>query len=226
MSLDAWDDPSRLYLTRGEEVSPHRPFFTGDVVESVAIPGVQDEGAGIIVAHPCTMRRGPELAESVLVAAVGPHDEVPAERWGRGYFDRMPLPVLRGEGRPFEAASLTKVGLVRAEELLAADRIACLSEVGINMLQQRTVFNLTRLEVPTAEFWAAFAHTYEEADLLEEWVEAGADVGDATVLTAATFETWLRADGRQESLRDPQQRASTRSEARREIAARVAGIEQ
>ncbi len=219
MSLDVWDAPSRLYLARGDEVSSRRPLFTGDVCEDIEVPGVQESGTAIIIAHPCSMRRGAALAERVLVAAVRPHEDVPPQKWTDGYYDRMPLPELRGEGSGFEVGLLSEVGLSRTDDLAASPRVACLSPVGVNILQQRTVFNLTRLEVPTAHFWDAFAHTYEEADLLEEWT---GDLATATPADtcAADFEEWLGDSFRRQRLRDPQQRAPVRAEMRVEVAKR------
>lgn len=214
MSLDTWDAPSRIYLARGDEVSPHRPLFTGDVIADVAIPGVQERGPGLIVAHPCAMRRGPKLADQILMAAVESHDPVSAEKWATGYFDRMPLPELRGDGADFEAGFLGRVGLAASADIEAVGRVASLSQIGVNMLQQRMVFHLTRLEVPTAHFWTAFAYTYEEADLLEEWIEWAPGQQETS---PEAFEAWIRAEDRQQRLQDPQQRASIRTEMRAEL---------
>lgn len=214
MSLETWDDPAQLYLYRGDEVAACRPLFTGDVVANVPIPGVQENGSGIVIAHPCSMRgRGAQLNDRVLMASVQTTDPIPADRWRTGYFDRMPLPDIDGNGA-FSVALIEQVGRSLTADVMAATRVACLSPVGINLLQQRTVFNMTRYELPTAKLWEAFAHTYEEADLLEEWL--GAELPDAS---SETFEIWIR-DGdpsRQERIRDPQNRASVRSEMRAEL---------
>lgn len=218
MSLDTWEVPDRLYLARGDEISPYRPLFTGDVLDDLPIPGVQDNGPGIVFAHPCSMRgRDAQLVDRVLMAAVATHDAVPARRWTDGYLDRLPLPELRGPDAPFEVGWPDRVGRAERDRVLAASRIACLSTVGVNMLQQRLVCTLTRVEIPTAVFWEAFGHTFEEADLLEDWTEALASAalhpGDA----AAAFETWIRANARQERLKDAQQPALIRAEMRAEL---------
>ncbi len=220
MSLAVCDVASRLYLARAAEVSVHRPLFTGDVIDDVAIPGVQPGGAAMVIAHPCSMRRGAVLSASVLVAAVRPHADVPAHKWADGYYDRMPLPEVRGAGTPFEVAWLGEIGLAQSSALVAATRIACLSPLGVNILQQRNVCNLTRVEVPTAVFWDAFAYNYEEADLLEEWTEELSSA-EGTDTTAATFEDWIDLEDRRTRLRDPQQRASVRSEMRAEVKRRT-----
>lgn len=217
MSLDTWDASDRLYLARGAEVSVSRPYFTGDVLNSIAIPGVQTEGAAMIVAHPCSMRgREARLRNQILVAAVAPHDAVPPQRWTDGFYDRMPLPELRGPGTAFECGWLDQLGRADRVEIQTSERIACASPVGVNMLQQRLVFHLTRVEVPTSTFWDAFAHTFEEADLLEEWAD---ELGERLGLDAAAaeFEAWIRGESRQQRLRDPQQRAPIRIELRVEL---------
>ena len=55
MSLQTFEKPGDLYLARGDEVNPFRPLFTGDIVADAAIPGVQDGGKAVVVAHPCSM---------------------------------------------------------------------------------------------------------------------------------------------------------------------------
>jgi hypothetical protein len=218
VSLDIWDAPDHLYLARTDEVSPYRPFFTGDVFDDLAIPGVQHEGAAIIIAHPCAMRgKNARLLDKVLVASVESHQKVPAHKWADGYYDRMPLPDLQGAGTAFEVAWLERLGRAERMHLLAAKRIACLSSVGVNLLQQRTVFHLTRVDIPTAKIWEAFSHTYEEAELLEEWTEALAASGVTADDAAQSFETWIRQENRQERLRDPQARAPIRAEMRRTL---------
>lgn len=222
MTLETWDDPGGLYQARGDEVVRHRPLFTGDVVDDISIPGVQEGGRGIVVAHPCSMRgRNAQLLETVLVGAVVPVEPIPAKGWRTGFYDRMPLPDLTGPGGDFCVARIEQIGRASAEHLLGSNRLACLSPFGLNLLQQRMIWNLTRFEVPTASLWEAFGHTYEEADLLEEWLE-NLD-SDALPAAEAAFEAWIRdgaPDSRQTRLLDPQQRASVRVELRKAIQAR------
>lgn len=157
-----------------------------------------------------------QLAESILVGAVEDHDAVPARKWEQGYLNRMPLPELDESPESFAVARLDRIGLAQTSLIIATTRLACLSPVGVNILQQRLVGHLTRVDVPTSEFWEAFGHTYEEADLLEEWTEELADALDRE-RASADFEAWIRADNRQGKLRDPQQRASVRSAMRTEL---------
>ncbi|MCA1601251.1 MAG: hypothetical protein LC776_06280, partial [Acidobacteria bacterium] len=107
MSLDTWDDPEQLFLVRGADVSASRPLFTGDILDGVPIPGVQDDGTAMVVAHPCSMRgRAAQLLDRITVVAVRPHDYVPPHKWRDGFYDRMPLPEVRGLGAAFAAAHL------------------------------------------------------------------------------------------------------------------------
>jgi hypothetical protein len=220
LSLETYAAADDLYLARGREVNPHRPVFTGDVFANVAIPGVQDSGMAIVIAHPCSMR-GPraQLASTILTAAVYEHGPVGPEAWTRGYFGLMPLPKLRESG--MHVGALHELGRARTEDVLETDRIACLSVFGVNLLQQRLIWHLTRLEVPTFQLQEAFSHTYEEADLLEEWTETLSDVDIPGADAVARFEDFIRemqATGRtrQEDLRDPQRRSAVRSTCRAE----------
>lgn len=219
MVLEQFGDSEDLYRARGEEVLETRPLFTGDVFTDVEIPGVDGVNMAIIVGHPCTIRVASGLpAERISMAAVRPHQAVPAHRWATGFFDRMPLPELRdGE---FYAAHFIDSAPVESARLAPSQRIACLAEYGVNLLQQRMIWHLTRFEVTTAKLHEAFSHTFEEADLLEEWLETfdleSTPLADAT----AQFDAFIRSkagDGDasfQEWLREPQRRSSVRNRMR------------
>lgn len=221
MSLSAWETAQSLYLARADEISQHRPLFTGDVVRGPLIGGAPDTDHVMIVAHPCAMRSGPHLSPSVLAAAVRPHAAEAPARWVDGFFNRMPLPDLDGEGGSFHVAWLDQIGLVSTADLQNGERIACLSTIGVNILQQRLVFYLTRLEVETSVLWEAFSHTYEESDLLEEWAES---LHDVEPTPTESFELWIRegSPSRQDRLRDAQYRSQIRAELRAEIHHRTA----
>jgi hypothetical protein len=211
VNLDTYESPDDLYRARGDDVNPNRPLFTGDVLRDVAIPGCQDGGMAIIIAHPCSFRVGDgKLAERTLASVVREEPRQGPGAWTRGFFDRMPLPDLDGPG--FWACDLDLIGRADTEAFLRTERTACLSEVGINMLQQRQTCHMTRVRIPTHQFNQAFAHTYEEADLLEEWLDSltldGWSIADAT----AAFESFLRSSepSLQQKLLDSQHRASVR----------------
>ena len=220
MSLETYALAADLYLARGQDVNSSRPLFTGDIFAGVPILGVQDGGMAIIVAHPCTMR-GPQarMRECVLVAAVREHVPVLREAWGKGYYGLMPLPELIN-GR-LHVGQFDELGKALTVDLTTDKRVACLSEYGVNLLQQRLIWHLTRLEVETFRIQEAFAHTFEEADLLEEWTDTLSATGVSTVDAAASFESFIRADrgsGRtlQKDLRDVQRRSAVRVACRNE----------
>ena len=219
MNLEKAINPDRLYHALSADVDDARPLFTGDVLESVDIPGV-GKSTAIVIAHPCSIRgRLGSLKERILVAAVTEHQKLPDDKWIAGYFDRMPLAGLPIRGG-FHVARLDQLGLAETDEVRRAIRIACLSHPGINQLQQRLVFHLTRHAVPVNAFQEAFAHTYEEADLLEEWVSK---LGDSDDSPDASFEKWIREGdpSRQERLQAAAERAPVRREMRTELQTRL-----
>ncbi|MYG93032.1 MAG: hypothetical protein F4196_09170 [Acidimicrobiia bacterium] len=170
----------------------------------------------MVIGHPCSFRgRMGSLEERTPVAAVTYHHRVPAQRWTTGFFNRMPLPGLPLE-EDFHVVRLDRFGLAVTSDLMSTERVACLSHTGVNQLQQRLVFHQTRLLVPTARFHEAFDHTYEEADLLEEW---NTELQGTVKNPESFFEVWIcQGDPtRQSLLRTPQDRAHVRREMRREI---------
>lgn len=218
MSLEPAADPGRLYLAVGPDVNPYRPLFTGDIYTEVDIPGVGTSPA-VVIGHPCSIRgRHGSLSERTPVATVEVHEELPVTRWSNGYFNRMPLAGLP-LGGGFHVARLDQFGLALTRELLDGQRIACMSHPGINQLQQRMVFHQTRLEVPTHQFQGAFDHTYEEADLLEEWTT---DLADIDERPGSSFESWMREGdpSRQDRMVVHEERAPIRREMRAAITRR------
>jgi hypothetical protein len=212
--LESYQDASDLYLARADEVSPYRPFFTGDYFE------IDAESGWLIAAHPCAMRgREAELLSTLLVLPVQRMASPPrADKWAGGHYRQMPLPDLQGS---FRAASFDGLTRLDTSALSIGDRKACLSQFGINLLQQRMIFYLTRFEVATSELDSAFAHTFTEADLLEEWVEATV-IDNDTPTASANFEKIIRSHfddeqtlTLQEALRIPQHRATVRHRLRR-----------
>ncbi len=226
MTLETFDSPDELYLARGDEVNPLRPLFTGDVVADVAIPGVQEDGMAAVVAHPCSMRgRDAELGPRILVAAVEKHGKIGRSAWAGGHTGLMPLPDLVEAGG-LCVARLDDIGKALTEHVTTSQRLACLSPFGVNLLQQRIIWRMTRHEVPTFLLQEASSHTFEEANLLEEWNDTVCQAGASPERAAAVFEAFLRSDcgdGRtlQNDLRDSQRRSSVRIACRNE-ARRVA----
>jgi hypothetical protein len=127
VNLDTYDTPDDLYRARGENLNQNRPLFTGDVFRDVTIPGCQETGLGIIVAHPCSFRVGEgKLTDRALAAVVRESQREGRNAWTRGFFDRMPLPDLDGCG--FWVAYLDEIGRAETDRLYRGQRVACLSQ--------------------------------------------------------------------------------------------------
>jgi hypothetical protein len=192
MNLDTFSEPELLYRARGDDVEFARPLFTGDVFRDVAVPGTQEGGMAMIMAHPCSFRRaGGRLTDRVVVCSVRATDRVGNNAWRSGFLNRMPLPDVAGEGS--WAAFFDELGRATTDSLRVTERLACLSDFGINMLQQRLTCHLTRVEIPTQTFNQAFSHTYEEAELLEEWTIVCTQVGMSVEVANEEFETFIRS---------------------------------
>lgn len=219
MTLATYSVPDDLYLAKGDDVNPHRPLFTGDVLDDIAIAGVQDSGKAIIIAHPCSMRgRNAALLPSLLCAPVDAHHRVNPHEWATGFYDRSPLPTI--PDGTFSVANFGRIGqaTVPADDLPA--RIACASEFGVNLLQQRLIWYLTRFEVDTSRIGDAFSHTFEEASELEEWIDTLNEAGMPMVEAARLFDEFIRApqpNGRtlQDDLTNLELRSAVRTACRR-----------
>jgi hypothetical protein len=171
--LESPDEPSDLYRYRGEEVNRARPLFQGDVFTNIMIPGLEDEhDLAIVLTHPCTMRAGSALRERVVVARVR-SDSAMALPW-RGHFSKFPLPDLLPNSAPGHWAALfDDIGTVPTQDLLATQRIACLDDRGVVLLQQRHAHSFTRHVVETEVLYEQCSGNLVEAELLEAWLEAG-----------------------------------------------------
>jgi hypothetical protein len=76
-----WDE---LYVARGDEVALHRPLYTGDVFSHVKVRttlGEEKSRPVAVLQHPCAMRNGGALRESLLVARVHEFKPLPRDQW-------------------------------------------------------------------------------------------------------------------------------------------------
>lgn len=216
-----WDS---LYRARGDEVVHYRPVFTGDVFENVQVQGLGQARTKnvILLQHPCALRsNGVDLHPRLMVVEVRQHRVIPVEDW-TGHISKMPLPDLKPtvtSGKRNQAAFFDEPYLVGPDDLDPNKRVACLSQAGVNLLLQRWVHHNSRAVVPTATYQDVSSPAFEEADLIEEWVEerleAGLDVREATIEALK----WLREDAgggvtRQRLLEDPQSRSIVRQQLR------------
>lgn len=215
-----WD---RLYRARGDDVVLHRPFFTGDVFTDVTLAAGDATRTRnvMVIQHPCAIRTdGVNLVDPLLVSEVRKHKELPPEDW-QGHGKLMPLPDLMPDidtGRRHQAAMFDKLHLVAPADL--KNRVACLSQPGVNLLLQRWVHHSSRFIVPTQDFQTVTGGVFEEADMVEEWCEER--VSEALSIADATAEcvAWLRQESatgggmRQRMLEEPQNRSAIRKEMR------------
>lgn len=219
-----WDS---LYRARADEVTPHRPVFTGDIFEKVPVQGLGESKTKtvMILQHPCALRsNGVDLHSRLMVAELRNHRIIPVDQWS-GHLAKMPLPGLiptLESARRDQAAFFDELYLVSSDELALEKRIAVLSQAGVNLLLQRWVHHNSRVVVPTATYQEMTSPSYEEADLVEEWCEeraaAGVGVRDASVEAMK----WLREDSgtgvtRQRLLNEPQCRSAVRRQLRRAL---------
>ena len=221
--LECPDAAEDLYLaaTR-DEVETSRPVLTGDIFEDVVLPGIDGAGLGIVLTHPCSMRTdGVTLAKRLLLARVSASGDIPLKKWKTGHFKVMPLPLLMDK---HFSALFEEIGMVESAILQATNRVACLTPFGINLLQQRFVWYLTRFLAPTHRLGEVSEAVFEEVDLCSEWVSAATSFGDDPKAAETAFHEWIRSSDesgnrRQHLLHEPQRRAGVRQDMRRRIKA-------
>lgn len=165
--LETPDDPESIYLARLEDVGEHRPTFTGDIYR------LGDGRMVMILQHPCALRHGVDLHPRLLVAPVRP-DSL-RSNWARAPFGTMPLPKLI-DGQD-HSADFINLELIDSPTLPTCERIAVLSQSGVNLVMQRWVYHSTRLAVPTHTYSDSTVGPFDEADLIEEWVTDRVDDG-------------------------------------------------
>lgn len=215
-----------IYLERGDEVSPFRPLFTGDVLfeNDPTDPGTS--GGVAIVQHPCALRsNGIDLKERLLVGAVKRMPGKFRSDWSRVAFATMPLPGLAIEGENWYI-DFDDLDLLEATSVPKLSRVATLAAPGVNLLLQRWIHHNSRAIVDTPIIHEAIAAQIEEADCMAEWCEELSPT-DAPQQAASEFHEWIREPAvagepalRQSMLDDPQQRGVLRRAMRGEIRVR------
>ncbi len=215
------------------DVSRARPLLQGDVFDGVVLPGFGEKPKKVqIVAHPCAMRRGADLAPRITVAPVEPYQAVTGSGWD-GNLRVMPLAGLV-DGEHF-ATRFVDVTASPTDLLTRDRRIATLSHQGIYVLQQRLIKHYTRVKMSLEVMRHESAAVLTEAGLQWDWLEevlTAAELGqdDAIENEAAFFDEWLgqgdpsprarlgeeihHADVRRETQRAARARARVRADAR------------
>ncbi|MBT2551266.1 hypothetical protein [Arthrobacter sp. ISL-65] len=161
------------------------------------------------------------LVSRLLVAEVRESSLIPFGGW-KGNYRLMPLPELYDDGNHF-AAHLHEPYLVPEEALQPHNRVACMSQVGVNLLLQRWVHHNSRVVVPTYDYQLVTVAQFEEADLIEEWCDERAENSAEFATETAAAHQWLRGDSTnagkrwQNLLEDAQTRATVRTAMRRHL---------
>jgi hypothetical protein len=216
--LESPDSAEELYRYRGQDVVRARPIFQDDVFEHVEIPGLDDgPGLAMVMTHPCTMRgKGGLLQPRLLMGRVAP-SAIMRLPW-KGSFKLFPLPELvPGRTGGHWAVNFEDMGPVRTELLGFDDRIACLDDRGVLLLQQRHTHHLTRYVVETQVLYEQSAPVLVEAELLEEWLGAALHRVDDQGWDAAQRQETTMFDDFFSSMRDHLKDASRRAAVRRNV---------
>ncbi|XTZ13758.1 hypothetical protein ACQSSU_19835 [Micromonospora echinospora] len=234
------DDPSSaadIYDSRGDEVEVVRPLFQGDIFTDVVLPGISDDSRmAMIVSHPCSMRTNGEVAEFVTVASVDSRSSpIPLHKWSSSFYRAMPLPdlILKEDNNPFYYVNLNMVSTIRSSTLDRTKRMACLSEYGVQLLQQRYVFNLTRVVVESQTIYRELAPLFAELELGYDWTAAAMSKAPPASTEEVAFAEQAERDFQEfigpggsilrANLKDETKRSLARTEVRREIQRRFSG---
>lgn len=215
-----------MYMSRGDEVDAFRPLFTGDIYAK-RNAGDDFEQIVIVLQHPCALRvRGVELAREILAARISVSGK-PRSDWADESIRVMPVPDLFQDGAHY-AADFVDVVLIPSSELVSKwERVAILSELGVNLLTQRWVHHNSRVVIKTVTYNEQTAGPFHEADLEAEWcmmLDGQEPQGESAEFD---FHEWIRRPwspgvpmSRQSMLDDPQKRASVRRAMNDEVRAR------
>lgn len=231
VELDRPASEEDLYLDRGRPVPPWRPILQGDVFEGIVIPGVDDHSHLMISTHACTMRgaRGRLKPKLKAIPVHRSTQVVRLEDWATRFFRVFPLPQLdEDEPGQFYAARLDEVGMVATDMLAFDRRVACLSEQGLWLFQQRLVVADTRTCLSLHTLEEAATEVLEEAELLERWneqlahrrVQSGETLHEALAAETEAFEDLL-GPPRDNTIRARLHDAITRPSARRDVLAEI-----
>lgn len=232
IELDTPGSVDGLYLERADPVEPWRPIVTGDVFRGARVPACAPHEFVLVLSHPCSLRMdGVRLVDRVQALPVRRHaQEIPLAAWKGHHFRVMPLPDLREDGEQY-VALLTQFGMVESQALDLDHRIATLTDLGIDLMQQRFFHNQSRVRVGLDTIHEQSAPVLAEIDLWTEWNEAiatpriEAGEGRAEVLDqeGRAFDSLMSAEtGGGSSLRADLKTERSRAYVRRRVRAAIA----
>jgi hypothetical protein len=216
-------DPDRMYLETGG-ISIARPLMFGDVISGVPCSrGGDPSDYVMLMTHPCSMRRGPNLRETIVTATIeeSKYTSVKAEKWADSVFDFVPLYDFRDAGAQ-QVVNLAGLHAAASGDLNVKNRVLALSDYGIAVVLQRWIYQLSRDPVPLEDLAELIAPILAEADIQEAWCEAALKVAEGdtdAVVTAATAEVQeLLGPPSGDTYRTRLKDAAERSSVRRAIA--------
>ncbi|MEU3157137.1 hypothetical protein ABZ753_06110 [Streptomyces griseoincarnatus] len=239
--LNAVPSTDQLYEYRGvlgtDEDAPPRflPYHQGDVFSNVDLPGLPDCDHALLFLHPCTMRRGSQLASEVTVIGVkiksakkimtGP--EYWERHWSKS-FGVMPLPDMYGDGGGTHVAEFMKMATVPSNALVRDRRVATLSAEGRLHLLQRAFYHFSRAVIPLGDLRASMRPVEREIELQTDWVESCCDqqgsLADEVIAEVElAFDAFLTTDNRRDSLQNGESEFSVARAVKKEIEMRYGG---
>jgi hypothetical protein len=123
--------------------------------------------------------------------------------------------------RRHQAVMFDRLEVVNSDALDPEQRVACLTQVGVNLLLQRLVHYNTRVVVPTEDIQTVTGGVFEEADVIEDWCEVAWFARGQVQAATDDCVAWLREDlgdgmTRQLMLEQEQNRSGIRRAARSE----------
>lgn len=234
LELDSPSSVEDLYLDRGRPVEPWRPVMQGDVFAGVTLHGLEPHDMVLVLSHPCSMRgANGALVPRLQAVAVRPRQPIPLQDWVSRCIRWMPLPELIEGDQQFYAGALNDIGTIESANLDLSNRLACLSERGILLFQQRFAANLARVKVKLTTLERASGAVLIEAELQEEWLGAlaqrrcatGEDQDAVLAEETAAFDEFFGAGGVESyraQLADTARRAAVRRAVRQEVERRIA----
>ena len=166
------------------------------------------------------MRRGVTLAPRLRVARVQRSNALGRDDWVYRYGRHMLLPWLEpdDETRHYTAV-LEDCAPVSSNELQTLERLACLTPLGLALLQQRLIFSTSRLIVPTSDLHTVNAPVLAELEMLEDWREAARLAGTGNNEAEEVFDQVLSQAVEGSTLRDFLQEPTRRAGVRRAVIA-------
>lgn len=189
----------------------------GDVFDGVTVPGL-DEGPGLamVITHACSMRQGPHLRPRLVMGRIVPRDQPVPLPW-KGHFAVFPLPALRADTPDGTwMLSFEELGTVGTATLELNQRVACLDDFGVSLLNQRHAHYFTRYAVESAVLYEHSANVLAEAELLEEWLASAID-DDAINWEERAAGEVVEFDNFLRSIREDLKKASHRAAVRRAV---------